>query len=1039
MKYVILSLVFFVISILAPAVAAAMAKIPVQLVFKRAGLPRKIELSPRLRSEIERITHGTGIGEELMQVGNLQEVVWQLREMGAGQQSEELTLLLRDTLENAEIVAMEDIGVGRSGAQLVKFANGLRGVFKTEHTDEDKFIREVMVYHFDRLIGTHVFPLTTLRVIDGEEGSMQLFIENSMSAFDIVEKRLDMMEERRDIYSLDRIADILEVESPNVKTLKLLTLNSDHINPQNYLFPFAGRIVAIDGSRSFSGRGDAVKEIVRHLRASPDAYNLDPTLVSQLVGVSSTLTEVDDALLSLLPLKEIENFLAIPYEYEFERYVNISSSKYWKEFRHIDFVRRAIDEYIVAVPTTDPKLPERLKTALQHGKFDNARALLDNGLSGDIALEDALASHDVRAADWLLEQGYQHKPDRMDIHLESAIESKNWQFVDWVLLEKKLVHTYSLENIEDYLQAAWKRKNFAAIFAWGMKKYSIGATHIFIVEPLDEALGKKDFANAMLILEKVKMVNSIILYKSTVSRIIEAAMKAKKYNVTKQVADDVVRIVGDENPYGFDFLQHPYSNYVNLEDYKKNMGLVLDSGLYENDSFYNIVNKAIKDGRVADVRFLLRKHFATNDPSKITDRLLASGKHDIAKYWFQKVNRGKRHEILAHIVRRNEKNYQAYFDNIKEFSHNHSSVEKNALKFSLVKEDFIAANRLTKNSSWAANALLDVLNEAESWKFMVWLLENGDIDMVMDSALRKNNFEIANWILENIDIEKTKKLAEALDEYVVYYFFKNLEIRIERDLYRCLLSEKPARIPEKYKPLLNFLLPIVPNDEWHINEFESRILNEIKQLETRRVAEHIPHKTGSKYTAAIHTVMAGGDLQSAASLLSTKNVYENALRATIVNENYFTFVEWLVSLFRHSDVLVSALNFWEASSWEFIGWLLENGRVDGVMYAALRENDFEIANWLLENIDAEKTKKLAEALKDNDGNVLASSLRSLQGRIERDLHIIFITSGGYNSNDLEHILERYRPLLSFLFGNTNSTDESIDKFAERIFLRVAAE
>ena len=69
------------------------------------------------------------LGGELLRVGNLQEIIWQLQETGAKQQSEELTLLLQDTLENAEIDDRDRIGVGRSGAELVTFANGIRGVF----------------------------------------------------------------------------------------------------------------------------------------------------------------------------------------------------------------------------------------------------------------------------------------------------------------------------------------------------------------------------------------------------------------------------------------------------------------------------------------------------------------------------------------------------------------------------------------------------------------------------------------------------------------------------------------------------------------------------------------------------------------------------------------------------------------------------------------------------------------------------------------------------------------------------------------------
>lgn len=1015
MKYIILSLAFFVISVPTLAVAASMAKNTLKVVFERAGLPRKIELSPQLKSKIEGIMLGVGLGkmgEELLQTGNLQEIIWQLWETGAEQQSEELTLLLRDTLENAEIVDMEGIGIGRTGAQLVKFANGLRGVFKTASTDYDEFIREVMVYHFDRIIGTHVFPLTTLRVIDGEEGSIQLYIENSMSEFD---RRLKATGTHHDE------TDFTAVESPNVKTLRLLTLSSDQINLQNYLFPFAGRIVAIDGSRAFSGGEDAVKEVARHLRMNPDMYNLDPTFVSQLAGVSSTLTG-----------------------YEFERYVNISSSKYRKEFRHIDFVRRSVDEYVVTAQTTDPQSPERLRVAMQHRDFDNARALLDNGLSGDIALENALASHDVRAAEWLLEQGYQHNPERMVIHLESAIENENWQFVDWVLLEKELEYTHELRNIEDYLYTAWERKNAMSIFKWWVGKE--GHSNRNFGKILSKVLDNKNFKIAMFILANVNQYGDQYdhgLYMYCVANVLAAAMKEKKYKITKQLANDVKQNLGNKADF---FQAGHYWHLKEKENYKDIIGWVFDNGFFKDSSFYDMVDVAIfleehgKNDQIAHVRFLLRKYFATNNPGEITERLLESDEYDIiAKYWFKKA--GKRHEILAHIVK--TENYRKFSSDLEEdYSGLYFEVRK-ALKFSLAKEDFVAVYSLFKDNE---RYLIDALKEAKSWKFMVWLLENKDVSSLMSEVVWgwngwngtfENDFKVINWVLENIDAEKTKKLAESLAlDSNFSEFFKDLQNRIKQDLYYYLLSDKPARIPEKYKLVLNFLLMIKAikgGAEVSISEFESMMLNEIK-LETRRVSKDTLNPN-SKYRA-LDIVIGGGDLQDAESLLKTKYMYGTALTIALTNKKYFTSVEWLVSLHRHrhrSGVLIDILK--ETKSWEFLGWLPVNGQVDGIMYAALRENDFELVNWILENIDTEKTKKLAETLKDDDENILASSLHSLRERVELDLRTIFITVSGEHNN-IERILERYRSLLSFLFENTNSMGESIDKFAEMILLEV---
>ena len=40
--------------------------------------------------------------------------------------------------------------------------------------------------------------------------------------------------------------------SPEINTLRLLSLDSDYANTSNYLFPYFGRQVAIDGERGYT-------------------------------------------------------------------------------------------------------------------------------------------------------------------------------------------------------------------------------------------------------------------------------------------------------------------------------------------------------------------------------------------------------------------------------------------------------------------------------------------------------------------------------------------------------------------------------------------------------------------------------------------------------------------------------------------------------------------------------------------------------------------------------------------------------------------
>ena len=142
------------------------------------------EFADELMENIPALTHNTALADEineLVEVGNLQEIIWRLREEGILDQADQFEKYLSDTLATAEIIGRRDIGVGKNNPQLVEFANGVRGVYKSGNLRG----REIAMYRLDQLIGTNAFPVTVERTIDGKSGSMQLFIENAASASEI--------------------------------------------------------------------------------------------------------------------------------------------------------------------------------------------------------------------------------------------------------------------------------------------------------------------------------------------------------------------------------------------------------------------------------------------------------------------------------------------------------------------------------------------------------------------------------------------------------------------------------------------------------------------------------------------------------------------------------------------------------------------------------------------------------------------------------------------------------------------------------------
>jgi hypothetical protein len=114
---------------------------------------------------------------------------------------------LAEFLQTAEVVRIEDIGDGITRPRRVTLRKDgveARAIFKTvditttdvaytnrlESVFTDKFVYEVAAYRLDRLLGIGLVPVTVLRTIDGEQGSLQYWIEDAMKMQDAFDRDL---------------------------------------------------------------------------------------------------------------------------------------------------------------------------------------------------------------------------------------------------------------------------------------------------------------------------------------------------------------------------------------------------------------------------------------------------------------------------------------------------------------------------------------------------------------------------------------------------------------------------------------------------------------------------------------------------------------------------------------------------------------------------------------------------------------------------------------------------------------------------------
>ena len=155
---------------------------------------------------------------------------------------------LRELLAEAEIVDWRYLGRGSTRPRLLELRrNGTsqRGIFKSvgggEAAPTDRFQHEMAAYRLDRALGLDMVPVTVLREIDGQMGSVQEWVEGAIDQKAAEAYKLDLFGSDKVVDQLSRgkIFDVL-IGNPDRGPDDILCLIGKH------------RLYFIDHSKAFS-------------------------------------------------------------------------------------------------------------------------------------------------------------------------------------------------------------------------------------------------------------------------------------------------------------------------------------------------------------------------------------------------------------------------------------------------------------------------------------------------------------------------------------------------------------------------------------------------------------------------------------------------------------------------------------------------------------------------------------------------------------------------------------------------------------------
>src|SRR3989338_2831926 len=206
----------------------------------------------------------------------LQEKIWDLKRSGNYTEGEVFQSELLDILKNGVISEKTALNLGGTKNFTIIFSNGLMGIFKPRFQyDDSGFLdpkvnadAEVAAYEVDRLLGLDVVPTTVMRSIEGQEGSLQVWIPSSRTAFQCLQE-----------------SGLIIDRSKKVKFLDYLIFNRD-VRADNYLILKNGTQASIDHGLAFKVSNSTVEEEARKMLIDVNGYYPGKTVLNRLRSVS---------------------------------------------------------------------------------------------------------------------------------------------------------------------------------------------------------------------------------------------------------------------------------------------------------------------------------------------------------------------------------------------------------------------------------------------------------------------------------------------------------------------------------------------------------------------------------------------------------------------------------------------------------------------------------------------------------------------------------------------------------------------------------
>ena len=245
------------------------------------GIPT-MHYSPEFEGKISKVLGKTFLRDELWQyveVGNLQEAVWQLDEAGWKKDAQELENILRRELEEGEFVFEQDTG-------LLLFKSGIRAIKKMPGSAKG----ELVSYQLDRMLGLNAFPITTSRTIDFTEYDapiMQVSLQLIIPSHGRYEMRRGGSLYPEYMRFIGDNTCFLDCDRRRARTHALFSLDWDGVDT---ISPLRGRAIKVDGEYALV----SADEHIKFLRSHPQLHYFAPDFIARLQNL--TTEEIRDTI-----------------------------------------------------------------------------------------------------------------------------------------------------------------------------------------------------------------------------------------------------------------------------------------------------------------------------------------------------------------------------------------------------------------------------------------------------------------------------------------------------------------------------------------------------------------------------------------------------------------------------------------------------------------------------------------------------------------------------------------------------------------------